>query len=490
MGVFLVLASGAIYAGRIILRDQGPSDLSPSIAVLPFQNLGDVKDESFSDGLTDELIDSLGRVRGLHVVARTSAFQFRTRTLDIREIGKKLNVRTVLEGSVRIYGNRLRITVDLDDTADGYRVWSNSYERNFEDALFIQRDISQAIVGALREQLAELGISRELTFSPAKAGPVNVEAYRDYLRGLYFWNKQTTDSIETAKGYFERAIALDPGHAPSYTGLARCYVNLPAFSKTRARDVVPKIRELALKALRLDNTLPEAHIDLAYVSFLEYDWVAAEAEFKKGLELSPGDAVAHRWYSMYLGTAGRLDEGLAESETAQQLDPVSPYMLEGTARSLYRMRRYDEAIEQDKKALALDPQFGYAHLGLGSAYIQKGKYPEAIAELQMARQWMGNNPTPLAELARVYVLLGKVSEARDILHGFLDQATVSSFPAKPIANVYLALGEEDQALDWLAKGVDARDVYMDLESDPIYDTMRSDLRFIRLLQEARLTPSH
>jgi serine/threonine-protein kinase len=490
VGAFLVLASGAIYAGRMILRGHGASDLSPSIAVLPFQNLGDVKDESFSDGLTDELIDSLGRVRGLRVVARTSAFQFRTRTLDIREIGKKLNVRTVLEGSVRIYGNRLRITVDLDDTADGYRVWSNSYERNFEDALFIQRDISQAIVGALREQLAELGISRELTFSPAEAGPVNVEAYRDYLRGLYFWNKQTTDSIETAKNYFEHAIALDPGHAPSYTGLARCYANLPAFSKTQARDVVPKIRELALRALQLDSTLPEAHIDLAYVSFLEYDWAGAEAEFKKGLELSPGDAVAHRWYSTYLATAGRLDEGLAESETAQQLDPVSPYMLEGTARSLYRMRRYDEAVEQYKKALALDPQFGYAHLGLGSSYIQIGKYREAIAELQLARQWMGNNPTPLAEIARVDVLLGKRPEARNIIRGFLDQAAAGSFPAKPIADVYLALGEKDQALDWLAKGVGVRDVYMYLKSDPIYDTIRSDPRFIRLLQEARLTPSH
>lgn len=490
VGTLLVLASAAIYAGRIILRDRGPSVLSPSIAVLPFQNLGDAKDESFSDGLTDELINSLGRVQGLQVVARTSSFQFRTKTIDIREIGKKLGVRNVLEGGVRIYGNRLRITAELVDTTNGYSVWSSSYERNFEDALFIQRDISQAIVEALQEQLTKVGIPRELKFSPAKAGPVNVEAYQDYLRGLYFWNKQTTDSIETAKNYFEQAIALDPAHAPSYTGLARCYANLPAFSKTQARDVVPKIRELALRALQLDGTLPEAHIDLAYVSFLEYDWAGAEAEFKKGLELSPGDAVAHRWYSTYLATAGRLDEGLAESETAQQLDPVSPYMLEGTARSLYRMRRYDEAIEQDKKALALDPQFGYAHLGLGSTYIQKGKYREAIAELQLARQWMGNNPTPLAELARVDALLGKKPEARNIIRGFLDQSAVGSFPAKPIADVYLALGENDQALDWLAKGVGARDVHMYLKSDPIYDTIRSDPRFILLLQEARLTPSH
>ncbi len=489
IGGLLVLASAAIYAGRVILEDRRPSDLSPSIAVLPFQNLGDVKDESFSDGLTDELIDSLGRVRGLQVVARTSAFQFRSKTLDIREIGKRLNVRTVLEGSVRIYGNRLRITAELDDTTNGYRVWSNSYNRNFEDALFIQRDISQAIVEALQEQVAKVGAPRELKFSPAKAAPVNVEAYQDYLRGLYFWNKQTTESIEMAKGYFEHAIALDPSHAPSYTGLARCYVNLPAFSKTRARDVAPKIRELAQTALRLDDGLPEAHIDLAFASFLEYDWAGAEAEFKKGLELSPGDAIAHRWYSTYLASVGRLDEGLAENETAQQLDPVSPYMLEGRGRSLYRMRRYDDAIQQDKKALALDAAFGYAHLGLGSTYIQKKMYPEAIAELQLARQQMGNNPSPLAELARVYAVSGREMEARKILRGFLDQAATSSFPSKPIADVYLALGDKDQALEWLEKGVQARDVYLYLNSDPIYDVLRSDPRFVLLLQKARLSKS-
>jgi TolB-like protein/Tfp pilus assembly protein PilF len=489
LGALVLLVSIAIYAVRSIVRDRGSSRLFPSIAVLPFQNLGDVKDESFSDGLTDELIDSLGRVQGLQVVARTSAFQFRSKTLDIREIGKKLNVRTVLEGSVRIYGNRLRITAELDDTGNGYRVWSNSYERNFEDALFIQRDIAQAIVGALQEQLAKVGVPRELSFSPAKASPVNVEAYEDYLRGVYFWNKQTTESIKTAKNYFEHAIALDPGQASVYTGLARCYAALPSFTKLRARDIVPKIRELALKALQLDQSLPEAHIDLGYVSFLEYDWTSAEAEFKKGLKLAPGDAMAHRWYCTYLSSAGRLEEALAESKTAQLLDPVSPYMLEGTARTLYLMRRYDEAIEQYQKTLALDPQYSYAHLGLGTIYIQLKKYAQANVELQLARERLGDNPSPLSELARMYAAAGNSREAQKILRGFLDKAAAGSFPAKPIAKTYLALGDKDQALQWIANAISAQDVYLYLKSDPIWDSLRSDSRFNTLLQKARLTTS-
>jgi TolB-like protein/Tfp pilus assembly protein PilF len=483
----LLLASATIYAGRVVLRTRGASALSPSIAVLPFQNLGDLKDESFSDGLTDELIDSLGRVRGLQVVARTSAFQFRTRTLDIRDIGKKLNVRTVLEGSVRIYGKRLRITAELDDTTNGYSVWSNSYERDFEDALFIQRDISQAIVATLEEKLGKVGPPKKLSFSPAKATPVNVQAYQDYLRGVYFWNKQTTDSIETAKNYFEHAIALDPGRAPNYTGLVRCYINLPSFTQMRARDVVPKIRELALKALDLDNSLPEAHTDLAYAYFLEYDWAGAEQEFKKGLELGPGDAIAHRSYSLYLINAGRLEQGLSESRVAQQLDPVSPSMPVGTARALYLMRRYDKAIEEYKKALALDPQFSYAHLGLGTIYIQQRKYPEAVAELQLAQERVGHNPFPLSELARMYPMIGRATEARAILRGFLEQSAAGSFSAKPIAKIYLALGDTDQAFAWLDQAVGARDVYLYLKSDPIWDPLRSDPRFYRVLQAARLT---
>jgi TolB-like protein/Tfp pilus assembly protein PilF len=487
----LMLTGVAVYiaGGRLARSRETSLPVAPSIAVLPFQNLGNIKDESFADGLTEDLIDSMGRVQGLQVVARTSAFQFRSKTLDIREIGKALNVRTVLEGSVRTYGNRMRITAQLDDTSNGYRLWSNSYEGSFENALFVQRDIAQEIVTALREQFATAGGASALRFSPRKAVPLKAEAYQDYLRGVYFWNKQTTDSVKTAVAYFEHAIAEEPDYAPSYTGLARCYMNIPSFSTTRARDVAPKIRELALKALALDSSLAEPHIDLAFVAFLKYDWEGAEAEFKKGLQLNPGDAVAHRLYSTYLSAVGRMDDALAEDKISQRLDPVSPYMLEGIARSLYRMRQYDEAIAQFRKVLALDPQFGYAHLGLGKVYIQKHLYKEALIELQLAQQLIGKQPSSIADQARVYALSGKTEEAQKILQDFLEQSRHGSFPPKPISDVYLALGDRESALEWLAKAVRARDMNLRLTTDPSYDPIRSDPRFAQLLQEAKL-PTH
>jgi TolB-like protein/tetratricopeptide (TPR) repeat protein len=477
-----------IYAARLGWSSKMPPARNPSVAVLPFRNLGDTNDESFSDGLTDELINSLGRVQGLDVVARRSAFQFRNNTLDIREIGRKLNVRTVLEGSVRIYGNRLRITAELDDTSNGYRIWSDSYDRDFKDVLFVQRDISRAIVTALGAEFARDGTANLLKFSPAKIAAVDAEAYQDYLRGVYFWNKQTSDSIQVAIGYFEQAIAKDPGYALAYTGLARCYVNMLALTRMRAREVVPKIAGLAQKVLELDSSLGEPHLALAYASFLNYDWARAETEFKKGLELSPGDAVAHRWYVTYLTNAGRLREALAESEKSQQLDPVSPYMLDGTARVLYFMRRYDEVIEQSKKTLALEPQFGFAHLRIGTAYLLKRMYPEAIAELQVACQQMPNSPSPAAELAYTYAVSGNVQKARDILRGFLEVSTREPFPPHPIAKVYIGLGDKDSAFEWLGKAVEARDFNLNLKVDPIYDSLRSDPRYAQLLQRANLTP--
>ncbi|MDP9113933.1 MAG: tetratricopeptide repeat protein [Acidobacteriota bacterium] len=484
----LMLTGVAIYidGGRLSRASQTSFPVAPSIAVLPFQNLGNIQDASFADGLTEDLIDSMGRVQGLQVVARTSSFQFRSKTLDIRQIGKALNVRTVLEGSVRTDGNRIRITAQLDDTSNGYRLWSNSYEGSFENALFVQRDIAQEIVAALREEFATADGAPDLKFSPRKAVPLRAEAYQDYLRGVYFWNKQTTDSVKTAIAYFEHAIAEEPDYAPSYTGLARCYMNIPSFGTTRARDVVPKIRELALKASALDSSLAEPHIDLAYVAFLKYDWEGAEAEFKKGLRLNPGDAVAHRLYSTFLSAVGRMDDALAEDKISQRLDPVSPYMLEGIARSLYRMRQYDEAIAQFRKVLALDPQFGYAHLGLGKVYIQKHQYQEALTELQLAQQLMGKQPSSAADLARIYASSGKTAEAQKILQEFLEQSRHGSFPPKPIADVYLALGDRESALEWLAKAVRARDVNLRLTTDPSYDVLRSDPRFAQLLQKANL----
>jgi len=363
------------------------------------------------------------------------------------------------------------------DATNGYSIWSSSYEKRFEDALFLQRDISEAIVARFEEKLR---------FSPGQTRLVNAEAYRAYLRGLYFWNKQSGDSMETAGHYFEQAISLDPGYAPAYTALGMYYGQLPEFTTKRARDVVSQVRDLASKALQLDSHLPGAHTDLAIAYFMAYDWPAAEGEFRKALQLGPGDAMAHSWYSSYLKATGRLDEALAESRTAQALEPVSAKMQNRTAHALYLLRRYDEAIEQYKAALALDPQYSSAHMGLGVVFTQQGKYQQALDELRLAEVGLRKSPGRQSDLANAYCAMGKTSEASAILRTFLAQASVGSFPGKPIATIYLGLGQTDQAFVWLAKAIEARDLYLDLKADPLWDPVRKDPRFSLLLKSAHL----
>ncbi len=478
----IVLALLATGAGVHYRRASAPSVSAPSVAVLPFLNRSDDKEgEVFSDGLTDELIDSLGKVPGLHVVARGSAFQFKDKTVDIRRIGPALNVRTVLEGSVRKYGDRLRITAELDDTTTGYRLWSESYDRELQDALAIQRDISQAIVDALGGQLAgKTAPSRE-------SAKVNAEAYQNYLKGRYFWNKQTSESTKTAIGYFEQAIAADPTYAGAYAGLAQCYAVMPAFTTTPPGKVVPKIRAAATKALQLDSTLVQAHLDLARASEFEYNWAAAEQEFRKGLELNPGDEMAHVWYANYLLRAGRAKEALAENQKALDLDPVSPYLAQSVAGALYYLRRYDDAIEQYRKALALDPNFGLTHRGLGIVYIRKGMYAQGIGELQAAAKLTEQDASPNGHLGYAYALSGNQAEARELLHELLARSGGEPSVAPAIARIYIGLAENDQAFQWLQTAVNKQaGAVLPIKLDPFFDPLRSDPRFGDLMRVMKL----
>jgi adenylate cyclase len=457
----------------------------PSIAVLPFLNLGGNKDdEVFSDGLTDDLIDSLGRVPRLEVVARTSAFQFKGKTLDVREIGRKLSVRSVLEGTVRKYGERLRITAELDDTRTGYRLWSGSYDRQARDALAIQREISMAITGELG---LALGAGSRSSDSGNLANSVNSEAYENYLKGVYFWNKNTPASFDTAIGYLKQAIDADPGFALPYLGLARCYTGLSVMTATPARDVIPKLRESAQKALELDPGLGEAHVDLAEAYTFDFNWSAADEEFQKALALSPGSTVAHRWYAYYLEKMGRLDEALSENKRALELDPVSPYMVEGIADSLYMQRRYREAIEQFQKVLALDPGFAMSRQGLGLALVANGQYAEGISQLKSAVQLMGSDPWIDGQLAFSYAVSGQTERARQILHELLRRHGTGDVPALAIAEAYIGLNDRDGAFEWIERAVSNHELHLNLKADPIYDVLRPDQRFQSLLRRMKLS---
>jgi len=454
-----------------------------SIAVLPFVNLGEESNEFFSDGLTGELIDSLGRVPGLNVVGRTSVFQFKGTTLDLREIGRKLNVRTVLEGSVRQADGRVRITAELDDTSNGYRLWSQSYDRELKDILAIQREISAAITNSLGGAFVDPGSPTRLTtFTP---GAVNAEAYQDYLKGRYFWNRSTGGNVNTAIQYFEQAIAKDPNYALAYVGLAACYVALPRHGTATTRDLAPKIRAAATKALELDGTLGEAHLDLGQAFASEFNWQAAYSEFNRGLELSPGSAVGHRWYSTFLARLGRLEESQAEARKALELDPVSLIAADTLGQAVFRLRRYDEAIGQFERTLAMDPDYGLARLDLGLVYVQKGMYLRGLSEIQMARQLLGNDLRATAQLGYAYAISGQEAAARKLLNDFLDQSKHEHIRSVFVADIYVGLGDKDAALRWLQKSIDEGDS-PPLKEDPIYDPLRADPRFSKLVAQMKL----
>jgi TolB-like protein/Tfp pilus assembly protein PilF len=482
-----LLTSGAGgYLLRQGRRAYSPAVDAPSIAVLPFLNRSDDKEgEIFSDGLTDELIDSLGRMPRIRVVARSSAFQFKNKVVDIRRVGPELSVRTVLEGSVRKYGNRLRITAELDDTTTGYRLWSESYDRELKDALAIQRDIARSIVDALGVPLAGKTPS-DRPQSSREAGSVNAEAYQNYLKGRYFWNKRTQDSIKTAIGYFEQAIAQDPSYADAYAALAQCYA-MGILTTTPQREIVLKIRKAASRALELDDTLGQAHLDLARASEFEYDWSAAEKEFQKGLALNPEDEMAHRWYASYLMRVGRPEEALAENQRALNLDPISPYMAQGMAGSLDYSRRYDDAIERYREELVLEPNSGLAHRGLGIAYIHKGMRSQGIAELQVARKLMEEDSSVMGYLGYAYALSGDEDRAREVLRELLARFNTEPSLSPAIARVYIGLADKDEAFRWFQKAInDQAGPVLLLKVDPLLDSLRSDPRFADLLRLMKL----
>jgi len=480
IGITLLAAIGVVTAYRLILP-RAPSNSGPSIAVLPFANLSGDDQKFFSDGLTDELIDSLGRVPGLRVVGRTSSFQLKNNTLDLREIGRQLNVRTVLEGSVRQSGSRLRITAELDETSTGYRLWSQSYDRNVSDVIEIQQEVSMAITNTLGSGLTGSALQPAVFSTPAA---LNSDAYQDYLRGRYFWNRTTFADLKTAIALFQRSIDREPNYAPAYVGLAAAYLGMPLHTAITERELAPKIRAAANQALKLDPGLGEAHLDLGRALAAEFNWRAAEAEFKRGLELSPNNAVAHRWYSIFLWQLGRNDESLTEARRALDLDPVSLPASSCVGEALYRLNRYGEAAEQFRKTLDMDPNFGLARLGLGSTYLQQGKRAEGLEEVLMAHQLLQDDRSN-SKLAYAYALNGKSAAAHEILDQFLRQVQKGRFKSVFLADVYLGLGDRNAALEWLSKSIDEGDS-PPLLDEPSYEPIRHDERYTRLLARMKL----
>jgi TolB-like protein/Tfp pilus assembly protein PilF len=486
LAVSAAILAGAIALGSLVHFGRGTPARDPaSIAVLPFLNVANDKEsEILSDALTEELINSLARIPGLHVMAGPSVFQYsvfryKDQARDIGKAGRELNVRNLLKGSVWISGGRVRISAQLEDASNGYQLWSESFDRKLDDLLAIQGEISRAIMQSLGVELAGT--------TNAKAGVFPSPAiYQDYLKGLYFLNQSTAENIRTAIEYFERAVASDPSFAPGYRGIADGYARIAAFTSTPSDEVIPKIRTAATKALELDNSLGEAHLDLARAYSIEWNWLAAEREFHRALDLSPSSAAVHHYYGEHLLRAGYLEEALAEGRIAMELDPISPHSPQFVSRALYYLRRYDDAIDQLQKAINLHPSSGISHQLLGLVWLARSKtYTQGLSESELARKFMESDPWVTSQLGYAYAVTGRTEQA----HGLLDQLLAGSggyVRALPVARVYIGLGDRERAFEWLRKAVEQRDVSLMLKADPFYDDLRSDKRFDALLRAAKL----
>ena len=449
-----------------------------SLAVLPLANLsGDPGQEYFADGLTDELIADLASIKSLKVISRTSAMQFKGASKPLPEIARELGVDGIVEGSVLRSNDRVRIKVQLIDAAKDRHLWTQSYDRDMRDVLAMQSEVGRDIAERIDVQLSprEHG---EVT----RPRPVNPQAYEFYLRGRYYWNKRTKDALLQALDNFDRAVRIDSTYAVAYAGLADTYVLMAPYAGSPPRESYPRARIAALKALKIDEQLAEAHASLGRVKlFYDWDWAGAETEFKRAIELKPSLSTAHHWYSICLRDMGRLREALAEANRALELDPVSLIISTNLGDTFYYAGQFDQAVAQHRKTLLLDPDFMAAHLYLGRALEQEGMLQYAIAEFQRARFLAGKTPYALGDLAHAYALAGKRADAGRLLNDLLELSKHGASLETDIALAYLALGNRDQAFQYLEKAYTERSGLNDLNMDPRFGSLHGDPRFQDLL---------
>lgn len=454
------------------------------VAVLPLRNISpDPNDEYFTDGMTEELISTLSKIAELRVISRTSVMRYKGGAKSVAEIGAELGVATILEGSVRKAGPKLRVTIQLVDARSEEQLWSNQYDRDLKDVFAIQGDIAKKIANALRIQL----LQREKQEIEKKATR-DLDAYTDYLTGRYEWNKRTEVGLRKAIEHFELALKRDPAFGLAYTGLADSYAALALFEILSPEQAFPRAKAAAEKALQIDEKLAEAHTSLGLVKFqYDRDWSGSESEFRRAIELNPSYAPAHQFFADYLKAMGRFSEAVAEMKRAQELDPLSMSINTGLGHVLYLSRQYDQAIEQYRRALELDPSFVQAHLWFGRPYLQKGMYDEAIAEVLQAVKLSGESTISLAVLGHAYASAGRRAEVDRILSKLKERASKQYVPSYWIALIYTGLGAKDEAFEWLERAFRERSSWMAwIKVEPRFDVLRSDPRFVSLLKRMRL----
>ena len=449
-----------------------------SVAALPFMNLsGDPAQDYISDGVTEELINAMSRLRVLRVAARTSSFAFRHTQLDAREIGRKLGVASLIEGSVRFVDDRLRLSVQLVSTSDGWTIWSETYDREMRDVFVVQREIAHEIA-------SRLGAAQRIEApAPPRVETHDADAFKLYLKGRFFWNKRTPDDLRRAIAHFDRALELAPDFALAHAGVADAYAILLDYGLISTADGLERVRRGAEEALRLDPSLAEAFTSLALARQMEWQWREAEQSFVRSIELRPDYPVARQRFALFLAWTGRSEQAATQIDEALRIDPLSAVITATTGWVSYYARQYDRAEEQLVRALELDPRLPTARVARGLVALQQDRPADAVVEHQRALDDSGGSAPMRALLVVSLARSGEMDAARSHL-GIMQQAAATRFVSPYyLAIAHLGLGELDAALDRLDQARDERAAQLIyLRAEPLVDPLRNQPRFRRLLE--------
>jgi TolB-like protein/DNA-binding winged helix-turn-helix (wHTH) protein len=466
------------------VRQPGATNAIRSLAVLPLTNLSqNPEQEYFSEGMTDALITELSQISSLRVISRTSVMHYQGTSKSAPEIAKELKVDGIVEGSVTRAGDRVRINVQLIDARSDTHLWARNYDRDLRDVLSLQSEVALSIAGAVRAQ-----ITPDLKVRMARNRTVEPEAYDFYLKGRYQAEKYTQADLKAGIEYLRRAIQIDPNYASAYADLSIIYANSDDFFLP-PKEAMPEASAAAKNALKLNESLPEAHFAMACVDFTYgYEMSNAEREFKRAIELAPRNNRARYYYGFYLVNTGQFDKGIEESRHGVESDPLSLEANAYLGMNLYFARRYAEAVEQFHAMVDMEPNYWLSHMFLGLTYEQQGHLAGALEELQKAHSLESAAVWPLAELGHVYARLGRRKEAEHVLKELVRRSKQGYVPAYNLATVYAGLGSQQQALTFLEKGYSDHSAMMVwLNVDPELDTLRSNPRFVDLLRRMELS---
>ena len=482
------LSVGLFFVGRFAVPNWTLMSGLPekSIAVLPFENLSRDPDNAyFADGIQEEILTRLAKISDLKVISHTSTQRFKSSPDNLPQVARQLGAANILVGSVQKSGDAVRVNVQLIKAVNDSHVWAETFDRKLTDIFSVESDVAKAIADQLRAHITRQE-EQIIAAKPTK----NIEAYDAYLRGRYFWNKRTSDGIKHATEHFQVSVERDPNFALGYVGLADSYIALTFYNFAAPNEAMPKAKESAIKALALDNTLAEAHTSLAHI-LMNYDWnwSAAEKEFKRSIELNPNYATAHEWYAIhYLTATSRLEEAVQEMKKALELEPASLVMNTFMGATLYYAGRYDEAIDACRRTIEMDPNFAVAHWHLGLAYEQKQVLDAATEEFKKAISLSGGSPLMRAALGRAYAEAQEKHEANKMLDDLNELAKQQYVSAYEVATIYVALGDNEQAFQSLEKAYSEHSFHLVyLNVSPQFKSVRSDLRFQQLVQRVGLS---